>query len=89
MIPVLVWILFIWNTIVFALYGIDKYKAVKNKWRISEKALILSAFFMGALGAIFGMELFRHKTKKLLFRLGVPFALVLNCVVLASIMGRI
>ena len=88
MIPVLVWILMIWNTIIFALYGVDKYKAVKNKWRISEKVLILSAFLMGALGAAFGMEIFRHKTKKLLFKVGVPFALVINCVVLAFIMGR-
>lgn len=79
MIPVLVWILVIWNTIVFAIYGIDKYKAVKNKWRISEKVLILCAFLMGSAGAILGMEIFRHKTKKLTFKIAIPLAFLANC----------
>ena len=68
----------IWNAIVFALYGIYKYKAVKRYWRISEKALIICAFLLGAPGAVLGMETFRHKTRKPLFRICIPLALFLN-----------
>ncbi len=71
-------ILVIWNVIVFAIYGIDKYKAIKGRWRISEKFLLLCAFLLGAPGAAFGMGAFRHKTKKLLFKLCIPAALFAN-----------
>ena len=70
-----------WNGIVCLLYGIDKYKAIKNQWRISEKLLIGLAFLMGGLGAFFGMLLFRHKTKQLKFKILVPLALLLNGVI--------
>ena len=64
------------------LYGIDKYKAINNQWRISEKLLIGSAFLMGGLGAFLGMMLFRHKTKQLKFKILIPMALFLNSVLL-------
>ena len=68
----------LWNIIAFALYGIDKRKAKKNKWRISEAALLAAALFMGGVGSFFGMVIFRHKTKHLKFRLLVPVAAVIN-----------
>lgn len=68
----------IWNLIVFLIYGIDKIKAIRGSFRISESVLITCAFAMGGFGAIFGMYVFRHKTRKLKFRLLVPVALVLN-----------
>ena len=68
----------IWNVIVFALFGIDKYKAKRGKWRIKEKTLILCAFFMGAIGAGVGMSVFRHKTKKPMFKICVPLAFFVN-----------
>ena len=71
-----------WNGIVCMLYGIDKYKAINNQWRISEKLLIGSAFLMGGLGAFLGMMLFRHKTKQLKFKILIPMALFLNSVLL-------
>lgn len=77
--------LIIWNIIVFVMYGVDKYKAITNRWRISEKALIVSAFCMGAVGAMLGMEIFRHKTKKKIFRTLVSFALILNIAVYMNI----
>lgn len=55
------------NLFVFALYGIDKYKAVHNKWRISEKALLLTSFAFAAPGALLGMKIFHHKTHKWYF----------------------
>lgn len=74
------YVLIIWNVIVFAMYGIDKYKAARGKWRISEFTLLAAAFLMGSLGAAFGMEFFRHKTQKMKFRLLVPTAFLVNCI---------
>ncbi|NLO31478.1 MAG: DUF1294 domain-containing protein [Methanosarcina mazei] len=59
------------NAVSFALYGMDKYKARKEKWRISEQSLLIAAFF-GPIGAWLGMVQFRHKTQKPLFRYSVP-----------------
>ena len=49
--------------ITFILYGVDKAKAKSGAYRISEKVLLTFSFFGGAIGGIFAMTLFRHKTK--------------------------
>lgn len=77
----LYYILLIWNMIVFAVYGIDKRKSIKNKWRIKEVTLIEFAFLMGGAGAIIEMSMFRHKTKHLKFKILVPLALLINIAV--------
>lgn len=74
----------LWNTAVFYLYGADKRKSQRGKWRISENALILSALLMGGVGALLGMNSFRHKTKHLKFRIVVPLAVVLNIAIVAA-----
>ena len=51
------------SVINFFMYGIDKRKAKKGKWRISEKALLCTSFFGGAIGGFLGMRVFHHKTK--------------------------
>ncbi len=66
------------NVIVFAIYGIDKYKAIHHKWRIPEATLLGAAVF-GVIGALGGMYLFRHKTKKPKFFITVPVIFVLEC----------
>ena len=71
-------IIIVWNIIVFALYGIDKYRSIHGKWRRSEKALISCAVFLGAAGAYLGMRIFRHKTKKPLFNIGIPICILIN-----------
>ena len=71
-------ILVLWNLITFSMYGIDKRKAKKNKWRISESALITCAFLMGGVGALLGMSIFRHKTQHLKFKLLIPLAVIIN-----------
>ena len=63
----------VWNCLVLILFGEDKLRAMKNRRRISEKTLILCAFFMGALGAFLGMQTFRH-----LFNILIPLALFVN-----------
>ena len=71
-----------WNLIVFFMYGIDKRNARQRKWRISEKILVFSAFFMGGAGALLGMRFFRHKTKHWEFKIGVPLLFILNIIVI-------
>ncbi len=51
------------SVIAFVLYFADKKKAQKNKWRIKEATLLGFGFFGGAMGALLGMKIFRHKTK--------------------------
>lgn len=75
-------LLAVWNAVVFTLYGIDKWCAINDKWRISEKTLIGSAFLMGAVGAILGMKTFRHKTKKKMFQALIALAFLVNAGVL-------
>ena len=65
------------SCISFLLSGFDKEKSRRHAWRIPERTLLLSAFLGGAPGALFGMNLFRHKTQKWKFRIFVPFALLL------------
>ena len=67
------------NGIVFVLYGIDKYKAKHKLWRIPEATLIGAAVF-GVIGALLGMKVFHHKTKKPKFYITVPVILVLELV---------
>ncbi|GEM_PF-309223 len=65
------------NIVAFIAYGRDKKKAEKNEYRTPEKTLILFAYIGGPIGALAGMQTFRHKTKKKKFTILVPLALVL------------
>lgn len=64
------------NLLAFLLMGLDKSKARRNRWRIPEKTLFLSAILGGSIGAILGMQVFRHKTKHASFRIGMPCILI-------------
>lgn len=68
--------LLIINLIGFLAMGIDKFKAQRGSWRISEKALFTITLMFGGIGTIVGMYLFRHKTKKLYFTIGFPVILI-------------
>ena len=69
------------NIIAFTMYGIDKWKAQRKRWRISEKMLFLLAIIGGSLGALAGMYTFHHKTLHKKFVLGVPFILVIQVII--------
>ncbi len=60
------------NLVAFSLYGLDKSFAIKQKRRISEASLILVACVGGAPGALLGMLVFHHKTRKPKFRVTIP-----------------
>ena len=66
------------NVAAFLVFGIDKWKAVKGRWRIPEKTLLLFAAAGGSPGALAGMFVFHHKIRKQLFYLGVPLILLLQ-----------
>ena len=74
------------NIITFSVFGIDKLKAIKNKWRTPESVLLGLSLMGGSAGGILGMYIFRHKTKKLVFRLAVPFFLILHIVLIYLIL---
>jgi len=71
------------NMVSCLMFGIDKRKAIKHRYRISEKTLMGLAL-LGPIGAIVGMFVFHHKTQKSLFKVGVPFFVVLHVIVLLS-----
>ena len=60
------------NLIGFFSMGLDKYKAKRGAYRISEKALFIIALIGGSIGSIIGMYKFHHKTKKNAFVFGIP-----------------
>lgn len=73
--PLLI-LLLVLNLISMFLYFLDKQKSKKGSARISEDDLLLSSF-LGGIGAFLGMQIFRHKTKHLKFKISVPlFALL-------------
>lgn len=73
------------NIITFFAYGNDKKRARQNRWRISEKVLMTLALLGGSAGAFLGMQVFHHKTKKPLFKIGVPCILIIHIWVLLKI----
>ncbi len=77
------------NLLAFMLYGIDKKKAQKQVWRIPEKTLFLTAFLGGAFGALLGMQVFHHKTKKNYFWILNILALGLHLVLMYFLLFRL
>lgn len=72
------------NVAAWIMYGLDKWKARSGKWRISERNLLIVALIGGSVGALAGMLMFRHKTKKPKFVVGIPVMLVVHCVIVAA-----
>ena len=66
------------NIATFLLYGIDKYKAKKSKWRISEVTLLTMAAIGGSIGAWAGMRLWHHKTMHKKFKYGIPLIIIMQ-----------
>ena len=73
----LYYLLFI-NIITFMMYGIDKLKAKKGKWRISEATLLMMAMVGGSIGAWAGMQIWHHKTMHKKFRYGIPTIIIMQ-----------
>lgn len=76
------------NAVTFVIYGVDKRKAQKGNFRISEKVLLVLALAFGSIGALAGMNVFNHKTKKPKFIFGVPLILFIQVVLAAWLIMR-
>ena len=70
------------NAAAFCAFALDKYKAVRGMWRIRESTLLGLSFLGGAAGGYAAMLLFRHKTRKGRFAVGVPLMLAAQAVLL-------
>lgn len=74
------------NMLTFCVYGIDKRKAIRKQLRVPERTLLFLAVIGGSIGALAGMQVFRHKTRHLKFKLGVPGILVVQVIILYCVM---
>ncbi|MHB1316020.1 MAG: DUF1294 domain-containing protein [Christensenellales bacterium] len=70
------------NLITFIIYFLDKEKAKKKQWRISERALLLCAMLLGAFGAFSAMLVFHHKTQHKRFMLLIPLFLIIQSILI-------
>lgn len=85
--PILLLILYvILNAVSFLSYGLDKRKAVKDRWRIKESTLLILGL-LGPWGAVCGMYTYHHKTRKPVFKLNFLF-LAVHIVLLALVLNR-
>ena len=73
------------NIVTFFLFGIDKWKAKRSKWRIEESTLLGWAALGGSIGALLGMKAWHHKTQHRKFTWGVPTILVAQIAIVGAI----
>ena len=76
----LLYYLVIINIVTFATFAIDKIAAIRHKTRIKVSTLLGLSVVGGSIGALIGMYLLRHKTKKYYFTIGVPLMLIMQIV---------
>ena len=76
------------NVVTFFMYGIDKWKAKKSKWRIRETALLGLAVLGGSIGAWLGIKVWHHKTLHKKFRYGVPAIIIIQLALIAYFLYR-
>lgn len=72
----------------FFLFGIDKSRARRHRWRIPEKLLFAVALLGGSVGCLSGMYGFRHKTRHRSFVFGIPVILLFQCVIVLFLLRR-
>ena len=77
------------NIIGYAIMGIDKKKAIRGAWRISEASLFFTAAIGGSIGCILGMKHFRHKTKHWYFKYGMPAILIVQILLVGLLIKEI
>lgn len=65
------------NIISFITYYIDKKLAIKHKYRIPEKKLVMLSVVGGCLGSLLSMMLFHHKNKHVKFILINPLLFII------------
>ncbi|WP_294748772.1 DUF1294 domain-containing protein [uncultured Prevotella sp.] len=84
----LLYYLIVINVVTFLVYGIDKVKAKRGYWRISEVTLLMLAVIGGSIGALFGMKVWHHKTMHKKFKYGLPLILLAQIALLVYLAQR-
>lgn len=79
--------LIIINLLTFAIYAIDKWRAVHGRWRVKEATLLFLAFIGGSAGGLISMYAFRHKIRKWYFKYTLPVMLILHIFLLFAVRG--
>ena len=85
---IIIYYLLIINAVAFIIYGIDKLKARKGRWRISEATLLLLALVGGSVGSWLGMKVWHHKTMHLKFKYGLPAIFLLQLAIAVYLCTR-
>ena len=88
MLPVLLFYLLTINALGFVIMLADKRSAQKKLWRIPESTLLTVAVLGGGVGCFLGMRLFRHKTRKPKFYIGIPVILALHLLIGGYFLGN-
>ena len=86
MLALIIYALLALNLLTFIIYGIDKFKAKKAKWRIPESTLLLLALIGGSIGAWLGIKVWRHKTLHKKFYIGIPMIMITQITLLAYLL---
>ena len=89
MLAMLIYYLITINVLTFIVYGVDKWKAHRGRWRVPEATLLGLTALGGSVGAWLAMQLFRHKTQKKKFRYGVPAFFVLQLAVVVFFLNTL
>ena len=74
------------NALAFLLFGFDKWRAKNHKWRISEFALLFISLIGGATGSLIAMSIFKHKSSKKKFYIGIPILIVFHWLLILYIL---
>ena len=76
------------NVVAFFMYGVDKWKAKRSKWRIPEATLLLMAILGGSIGTWMGMKVWHHKTQHKKFKYGVPAIIIIQLALIGYFLYR-
>ena len=76
------------NVVTFFMFGIDKWKAKRTKWRIPEATMLGMAVIGGSIGAWLGMKVWHHKTLHKKFKYGVPTIIIIQLAIIVYILYR-
>jgi uncharacterized membrane protein YsdA (DUF1294 family) len=69
------------NVITFIVWGFDKLRAKLQQWRIPENTLFALIILGGGAGALLGMTVFRHKTRKLRFKVISVIGVIVHTII--------
>lgn len=82
-------VLIIINLMSFTIMALDKRRSIEGGRRMPEKNLLLLALLLGAPGIYLGMLIYRHKTQKPAFKIGVPLLILANAWVYWSLLSQV